>query len=147
MNILTETNNELTYIYVSHGCLMWLILWLILIMWMIAKHAKCLLIICSFFNWLIINVYHYKKCDFLEGPTWLNVHINQGGWSFLLKAWGMKVMSYFWLWHLTKMTFSTMWQIKHLVKKARCPSIWLRLSQIDHYDLTLNQIKHINLVI
>jgi hypothetical protein len=52
-------NNELTYIYVPRGCLLWLILWLTLIVWVIVGHAKCLLTICSFFNWLIISIYQH----------------------------------------------------------------------------------------
>jgi hypothetical protein len=58
-----------------------------------------------------------------------------------------------------KMTFLTMWQTKYLVKKAKSPSRWSKLSQIDHIqsplgftinqighsDLTFNQINHIDL--
>jgi hypothetical protein len=55
------------------------------------------------------------------------------------------------------MIFLTMWQTKHLVKMDRSPSKWPKLneinhiqswlgfSQIDHFDLTLSQINHIDL--
>jgi hypothetical protein len=56
---------------------------------------------------------------------------------------------------------SHMWQTKHLVQKIKGQSRWQRFSQIEHtkwplwfiinqighFDLTFNQINHINLVI
>jgi hypothetical protein len=55
--------------------------------------------------------------------------------------------------HLTKMILLTKCQAEDLVKMDKCPSKWPRLnqighiewigfSQIDHYDLTLNQMNH-----
>jgi hypothetical protein len=44
----------------------------------------------------------------------------------------MKDTNYFLLKRFIKMTFLTMQQTKHLVKKARSPSRQPMLSQIDH---------------
>jgi hypothetical protein len=60
--------------------------------------------------------------------------------------------------HLTKMTFLTKCQAKDLVKMDKCPSKWpwlnqisnikwIGFSEIDHLDLTLNQMSHIHLMI
>jgi hypothetical protein len=62
----------------------------------------------------------------------LNVYIDEKVWLFWLKAWGMKDMSYFWLKHLTKVTFLTIWQTRLLLKKAKSPSRWPKFSQINH---------------
>ncbi len=72
----------------------------------------------------------------------LNIHIEQGGWSFWLKAQSMREMIYFWLRHLITITFLTMWQTKHLIKKAKGSSRWPRLQKtwpyfMAHYDLQL----------
>jgi hypothetical protein len=43
------------------------------------------------------------------------------------------------------MIFIIMWQTKNLVKKTKGPLRWPNLNQIDHFDLTLDQINHINI--
>ncbi len=59
--------------------------------------------------------------------------------------------------HLTKMTYLTKGQTQNLVKMNKHPSKWpwfnqighiewIELNQIDHYDLTFNQMNHIHLV-
>ncbi len=59
--------------------------------------------------------------------------------------------------HFIKMTFSTKCQVKDMVKMDKCPSKWpwlklishiewIGFNQINHYDLTLNQINHIHLM-
>ncbi len=56
------------------------------------------------------------------------------------------------------MTFLTKCQAKDLVKMDKCPSKWpwlnqisnikwIGFSEIDHLDLTLNQMSHIHLMI
>ncbi len=55
----------------------------------------------------------------------------------------MKNTCYIWPIHLTKMTILTKCQAKNLVKMDKCPSKWPWFNQIDHLDLTFNQIGHI----
>ncbi len=49
--------------------------------------------------------------------------------------------------HLTKLTFLTKFQVENLVKMDKQPSKWPWLNQIDHYDLTFNEMTHIYLMI
>jgi len=59
--------------------------------------------------------------------------------------------------HFTKMIFYTKCQAEDLVKMDKCPSKWpwlnqighiewIGFNQIDHYDLTFNQMNHIFLM-
>ncbi len=66
----------------------------------------------------------------------------------------MKNTCYILLVHSTKMTFLTKCQIKDLVKMDKWLWLnqighieWIGFSQIDHYDLTNNQMGHIHLMI
>jgi hypothetical protein len=59
--------------------------------------------------------------------------------------------------HLTKMTYLTKCQVEDLVEMDKRPSKWpwfsqishiewIGFNQIDHYDLTFNQMNHIQLM-
>jgi hypothetical protein len=65
--------------------------------------------------------------------------------SILTKSLGHEKTYYILLIHLTKMTFLTKCQIENLVKMDKHPSKCSWFSQIDHPNLTLNQIGHYDL--
>jgi hypothetical protein len=44
------------------------------------------------------------------------------------------------------MSFSIKCQAEDLVKMDKCPLKWPWVNQIDHCDLTLNQMNHIHLM-
>jgi hypothetical protein len=60
-----------------------------------------------------------KNMTFQKVQLDWNVHIDQRGWLFWLKVWGMKDMSYCWLKRLTRVTFLTMWTIQTFGQKGQ----------------------------
>jgi hypothetical protein len=66
--------------------------------------------------------------------------------SILIKGLGHENTCYILLVYLSKMSFLIKCQAEDLVKMDKCPLKWPWLNQIDHYDLTLNQMSHTHLM-